>query len=622
MRPMLRSACLVLLVCAACSETGNTPPAPPLAPPVSYDWIGNADLVASSAQGIVARAGGTAFAVVPAVNQATTGGGQVNVESNGAFHYTPSHLSFGTDTFTYTRASDLAVGTVTISRATRVWFVDGDAPISGDGTLLEPFDTLAAAAAASLANDTIFVFQSVTALPDGLVMKPGQQLIGELMGLVRDNIEIVAPGTMPAIEANTTPGATLAPGARIAGLQFVALAADALVVDLGASSSVTFDTLNVLGTGLVGRGLVVDVGAGEALNLNANNFDCSGTARGLAASIAGDLTLNFEQCSFGANTLGEMQVACTGTGTTNLLFNNVTFMFDFGSGVELSAADDANLNMSCATASAGTLVGAAPMWFQTSATDTASLSLALLDMVGTAGKSTPVAEVVHVESSGNAMTQVLLSGSDFNLQDAMVLNVNNTASSQFSFLVMESSFMRVASVLSAMSSGLSCTGTIFDCTISNAYSLVNLTNNAGQLICNFDQVNATGTNLSGVSINALGTLSSMVFNACSITNGNGGALALVDSTSVSSYLLVQNCNITNNGPLGLSVLHNGSGTSCVDIHGTTFGRTNGLPSHIMLSNPGASGPLQLAPALPPNTALPGSMQLLFGAITSVLGCGN
>ncbi len=625
MRPYLFPATLLLVVGAACSETGDKlppPPPTPTAPAVSYDWIGNADLVAPVAEGLVTRAGGAAFAVLPAVNQSTTAGGLVDINPDGSFHYEAPHLFTGTDTFSYARAADGAIGTVTISMLTRAWFVDADPLVSGDGTMLEPFNTLAAAEAQSLANDTIFIYSAAVGLPGGIALKPGQQLIGELMGLARDGIQILPPGTMPLIDATTAAGAILAAGARVAGVQFMATSFDALVVDLGATGTVTFDAISILGPGTVGRGIVIDVGAGETLTLNAANFGCSGTLRGLAATIAGDANLSFDLCSFGANTLGEMQVACTGSGTTNLVLNSVTFNFDFGSGVELSTADDATLGVNCATGTCSTLVGASPMWFQSAATGTSSLTLTLLDVVMSAGKSTPVSEFVHMESSGSAMTQLLVGDTNFSCPGATALNVLNSGTSQFNFLVLGSTFTNLGAGLNVTSSGISCTGTMFDCAMTNVGSLVNINNNAGLLVCGFDQITSTAAALSGITINSLGSQSSVVINACSITGGNGGALAMVDTTTGSSHLLVQNSDITNNGALGCSILHNGMGTSCVDIHGTTFGRTNGLPSHIMISNPGASGPLNLAIPNPANTALPGSMQLLFGAIGSVTSCSN
>lgn len=625
MRPNLFSATLVLLVCGACSQTGDKlppPPPPPTAPAVSYNWIGNANLAAPAAEGIVARAGGTAFSVLPSVNQSSTAGGLVNINPDGSFNYEAPHLFTGPDTFTYARASDGAIGTVTIAMPTRAWFVDADPAVSGDGTMLEPFNTLAAAEAQSLANDTIFIYSAATALPGGITLKAGQQLIGELMGLSRDGIVILPPGTMPAIDATTAAGATLAAGAHVAGLQFVATTFDALVVDLGGSATVSFDTISILGPGTVGRGLALDVGAGETLTLTANGFFVSGTLRGLVAAIAGDANLTFDLCSFGANTLGEMQVACTGSGTTNLILNAVTFNFDFGAGAEFSTADDANLNVNCATGSCTTLVGASPMWFQTTATGSSSLALSLLDVVMSAGKSTPVSEFVHMESSGTAMTQLLVGDTSFDCPGATAMNVINSNTSLFNFLVMSSDFTNMGAGLNVASSGISCTGTMFDCSMTNVGSLVNINNTSGLLVCGFDQVTSTAAALSGITINSTGNQSSVTFNACSLTGGNGGAIAMVDTTTVSSHLLVQNCDITNNGALGCSILHNGMGTACVDIHGTQFGRTNGLPSHIMISNPGAAGPLNLVLPNPANTALPGSMQLLFGAISSVTSCSN
>ena len=79
-----------------------------------------------------------------------------------------------------------ATGTLTLAvGAPKIWYVKNDA-VAGDGRSSTPFNTLAAAVAASAANDWIYVFTgdgTTIGQNAGALLKNGQRLIGQGVAL-------------------------------------------------------------------------------------------------------------------------------------------------------------------------------------------------------------------------------------------------------------------------------------------------------------------------------------------------------------------------------------------------------------------------------------------------------
>src|SRR5256884_636080 len=104
-------------------------------------------------------------------------GGDVSVSSSGAFSYVPKAGFTGSDTFNYT-VSDGNGGTdtstVTITVASRVWYVKNNATPGGTGRSTDPFDTLAEAdTAATQTGDITYVYKgdgTTTGLTGGLLL--------------------------------------------------------------------------------------------------------------------------------------------------------------------------------------------------------------------------------------------------------------------------------------------------------------------------------------------------------------------------------------------------------------------------------------------------------------------
>ena len=156
---------------------------------------------------------------------ATDQGGSITIAADGSFTYTtpgpgvatPPSVG-GTDTYTYTiqdGAMGMDTGVITFTYEEVVWFVNNTS-VTGtdDGTIADPFNTLAEAVTASEPDETIFIYEgdgTSTNLDTGVVLQNGQQLFGEPQGLSVDvdgmgphpPIELVASGLNKPVITNT-----------------------------------------------------------------------------------------------------------------------------------------------------------------------------------------------------------------------------------------------------------------------------------------------------------------------------------------------------------------------------------------------------------------------------------
>ncbi len=204
--------------------------------PITYLTVGNTQLhvagdtlpgVASIAdpQGALTKssptdADGPVAPSVVAASGPSANGGRFTIDTDGSFTYVPPVGFAGTDSFTYEVTDALAsvIGTVNVTVSSVVWYVrdvvDANNPAGGDGRSTNAFETLAAAQTASGDNHYVFVFEGNTAttpLAGGIVLKDGQKLYGEGVGLnVGGFGDIVPAGNPPRIN-NATPGATRSP---------------------------------------------------------------------------------------------------------------------------------------------------------------------------------------------------------------------------------------------------------------------------------------------------------------------------------------------------------------------------------------------------------------------------
>ena len=173
---------------------------------------------------------------VSAKTTATTLGGSATIAADGKFTYTPpAGTSGSTDSFDYTVSDgkQTDTGTVQIALSGRVWYVDNDRAAAGSGRSSSPFDTLAAAASASSAGDTIYVHQgdgTATKQNAGVTLKANQQLLGEAVDLVIGGNTLFdgAAAQRPTIGNGAGTGVTLASGSRVEGLKVSAAGGKAI----------------------------------------------------------------------------------------------------------------------------------------------------------------------------------------------------------------------------------------------------------------------------------------------------------------------------------------------------------------------------------------------------------
>ena len=110
--------------------------------------------------------------------------------------------ALASDTYAYTITSDTAgtgiptgaMATITLNLSNRVWYVKNSGA-AGNGQAQSPFQALASAAGASTDNDIIFVYGgdlTNTNQNAGIILKNGQQLIGQAVGLTVNAFTLVA----------------------------------------------------------------------------------------------------------------------------------------------------------------------------------------------------------------------------------------------------------------------------------------------------------------------------------------------------------------------------------------------------------------------------------------------
>jgi hypothetical protein len=144
----------------------------------------------------------------------------------GTFDFAPAPGFTGAATATYTVSDDGCPGTATSAPATIsfnvlgpvIWFVNPAAAINGDGTLANPFNSLASANAAkgSFAGHRIFVYSGTTEAITGVSLASSQWLVGQgatgasfdsLMGIAPPSDTLSRPGingTRPTLQGTLT----------------------------------------------------------------------------------------------------------------------------------------------------------------------------------------------------------------------------------------------------------------------------------------------------------------------------------------------------------------------------------------------------------------------------------
>jgi hypothetical protein len=272
----------------------------------------------------------------------TTAGGTVTLASDGTFIYTPkanpTAAATTTDSFTYTGTSNTggtatpttANGTVTLNLANRVWYVKNNGG-GTNGQSQSPFTTLAAAAAASTANDIIFVYNgdgTNSGQNAGISLKNGQQLLGEVNGLIVNAQTLVAVGSRPTIGNSGGDGVTVAAtaasltGVFIKGFS-IAGTANGINLNSSGANTLTATVDNVVITNATANNGIKIAGASTTTTTATvqNSTVSAATQNGIDAqqTSAGNLVLNINNNSVTATGVG---ININGAGSTSTFITN------------------------------------------------------------------------------------------------------------------------------------------------------------------------------------------------------------------------------------------------------------------------------------------------------------
>ena len=308
---------------------------PPLGP--SYTTVGNTNLVAGSfslpATPHVADPDNLLFGTT-FTNVTTTGtiptanGGNVTIEADGDFSFTPAPGDMGPDQFSFTVNTGQTV-TTTITMQDMVWYVDNSAAFGGSGTSTLPFTVISDVAGASGLGDYIFLFEGngfTTGMGNGITLKDGQKLVGEGQGLTVAPFPTLVPaGGYPQLSNISGPGVTLANNNVVRGLSVVGSQGPAI---LGSGiSGGTFDNVTINSPG--GSGILLSSTTGFFTISGVTTDDTSGAgleiASGSPSATVFGLTVN--------NSLGDGMLLNSMTSTTTMFFSSVNITNAGGSGM-------------------------------------------------------------------------------------------------------------------------------------------------------------------------------------------------------------------------------------------------------------------------------------------------
>lgn len=327
----------------------------------AYDALGNVRITRDAATGLLANDRdpdtGDNTGLTASGGTTSTQGGNVTINADGSFIYTPPAGFTGTDTFTYTvtdttSRTDTATVTITVLPVTTggsnvIYFINNTAPAGGDGRITSPFNSIAAfnAGAADEAGDVIFIYQGSGAYSGNVTLLNTQQLIGQGVALA------TATGVTPPTGSETLPGATANPTITGNGnivtlgqnntLRGVTLG-DSTGIDLVGSNFGTLTTSVVTLNG-TGRSVSLTNGTLAATFDNITSTSSSGGQGILLQQVAGSMTVN------GATTI-------TGAVTQGILVTQSTANISFGNTTVSGGTDGVSLqNNSAGTRSFGTL---------------------------------------------------------------------------------------------------------------------------------------------------------------------------------------------------------------------------------------------------------------------------
>ncbi|HET7219900.1 MAG TPA: putative Ig domain-containing protein, partial [Vicinamibacterales bacterium] len=305
---------------------------------------------------------------------ATVNGGSVSMASNGAFVYTPAIAFAGpADAFTYTLTDGNGItdmATVTITLSSVVWYVNS-AGGNGDGRSHNPFNTVTAAQAPSVAGHYIFVHLGSGTTPGTITLKANQTLWGAGTGFFVNSLSIPGVGANPLLLGTITlasgvvvnslnvdgqggaafNGTGITGSQAINGVNVVGGTSGVNLVNFG--GSLAFTTTSI--SGIAGPSIIVNGGAGsmsgrvnitstagrslDVQNKTGGTFTLTGTINDSSLGVLLDnntgATVNFTGV-LTLNTGSNAAFTATGGGTLNLIANGSTITTTTGTALTIS----------------------------------------------------------------------------------------------------------------------------------------------------------------------------------------------------------------------------------------------------------------------------------------------
>ncbi len=495
---------------------------------------------------------------VTAGTSPTSAGGSVTILSDGTFIYTPKANPGGAvttlDTFTYTGSSNTgatatpttATATVTLNLAGRVWYVKNNGG-GTNGQSQSPFTTLAAAAAASTANDIIFVYNgdgTNSGQNAGISLKNGQQLLGEVNGLIVNAQTLVAVGSRPTIGNSGGDGVTVAAtaasltGVFIKGFS-IAGTANGINLNSSGANTLTATVDNVVITNATANNGIKIAGASTTTTTATvqNSTVSAATQNGIDAqqTSAGNLVLSINNDNVTATGTG-INVNGTGstsTSITNFANNNINGNTG-GSGIVVTSATfdavpgtvafDVVSGGNTVIGASGNGVGAAGMVLNTVKGD---LSFTDLDIFTSNGGGLVASSAATFNSGAGTGFQIVSTGTP-------TIDATGGPAADLTTVTANLPFVTIKSATSA-STGVSLA------TVLGTFT-------AG--------VGSTITNATGIDFNITGGTATVTYDG-TISDASGRPVSISGATGGTKSFTGA---ITNNGGTGISLTSNTGAT--------------------------------------------------------------
>jgi hypothetical protein len=532
--------------------------------------------------------------------------GTLTLDNNaGTFTYLPTAGYIGPDSFTYTLTDSAGLSdtaTVTLNVFNPVWYVKNDAGAGGDGRSPSPFNTLAAAQAASSASETIYVYHgdgTVTNQNGGFVLKTGQRLLGAGVALNVPytingvaNPTLLAAGTLPLISNTAGDGVsitTATAGADFSGVEIRGLSIAGTTKAINLQTTSTFNGSFEVGNNTIRAAGTngIDAAGGGSGTLTVNLHDNTVTATGNGINIvrtAGSVAI----IGFANNVV----LGATGGTGINIAGPNVTFDSTPGGSFQTVSGGTTTIG------TAGNGVGASGMLLTSVAGD---LSFTDLDIVSSAGAGLQASGTTAYTSSAGFQVAVGAGVASIDATGGPAVDLNTVTANTLPFVTVVSTNsattgVSLDTVIGTFSAGVgssitNATGTDFNINATSAAVTYGgtITDNSGRVVSVTSTAGGTKSFTGAISGSGAGSTGISLTNNTGATISFSGGLTL--STGANPAFTATGggtVSATQNNTSIVNTLTTTTGTA-LNVANTTIG-ASGLTFRSITAGTGASGP--------------------------------